>query len=145
MFIHNLNWVVTKCLPPVKLVKLYFQRCKILWGLTLVIRDFKKCMWKPGQNNLWLITPLILSWLNLLIFIANLWIWRKEKVGDKMLKLWNWHVLSFQSSFPLWRQDLRKENWLKVIFCSAQICPCLGFYGGFLVRYSSGYSKNHYS
>ena len=28
------------------------------------------------------------------------------------------------------QQDLRKENWLKVIFSIAQIYPCLGLYGG---------------
>ena len=31
------------------------------------------------------------------------------------------------------QRDLRRENWLKGIFCIAQICACLGFYGGFLM------------
>ena len=35
------------------------------------------------------------------------------------------------------QQDLRKENWLKVIFCIAQVCPCLGFYGGSLLRFTT--------
>ena len=137
MFIHNLNWVVTKCLPPVKLVKLYFERCKILWGLSLVIRDLKKCMWEPGQNDLWLITHLILSWLNLLIFIANLWIWRLEKVGNKMLKLWNRHVLPIQTSFPLWHKEIyEKKKWFKVIFCIAKF-----FHVGFLCWIPSAFYK----
>ena len=41
----------------------------------------------------------------LLIFIDNLWIWRLEKVGDKMLKLSNL-LLQIQSSFPLWRKEI---------------------------------------
>ena len=61
MLIYNLNRVVTKCLPQVKftfiegkfgrrkyVVKFYFKICKILQGLSLVIRDFKKCIWEPG-------------------------------------------------------------------------------------------------
>ena len=52
MLIYNLNRAVTKCLPEVKftfiegkfgrrkyVVKFYFQRCKILRGLSHVIRD----------------------------------------------------------------------------------------------------------
>ena len=31
------------------------------------------------------------------------------------------------------QRDLRKENWLKVIFYIVQICPCLGFYSGLFI------------
>ena len=45
-----------------------------------------------------------------LIFIANLWIWRLEKVCDKMLNLWNRQVLPIQSSFQLWRKEIEEKK-----------------------------------
>ena len=48
---------------------------------------WKKCIWEPVENDLWLITVIILSWLNLLIFIANLGICRKV-----VIKCWSFET-----------------------------------------------------
>ena len=71
----------------------------------------------------WIYWSLLLAWLDLLIFVPDLWIWIKVVIKCG----------SFETSrcYPF-RVTFRYDaiQFKGRIFCIAQTCPCLDFYGG---------------
>ena len=115
---------------------LYFETCKILWGLSTLVRNQGKM--QMANERKWLILTcrfitglhvtkrmwswyksffIILSWLNLLIFIADL-----------VNKCWCFNffraIWSYQNAFPWCRNFL--QSW-----------PILNFSGESLVRFAA--------
>ena len=135
MFIHSLNWVLTKYLPQLKLtfIEEILGGENTWWNLLSNLYSFmrtKNCgsRWEKNicgnrEEIICLITIIILSWLDLLIFVANLWIW--IKVVIKCGSFETSRCYSFRVTF---RYDATQFKGR--IFCVAQTCPCLDFYGG---------------
>ena len=82
-----------------------------------------------------------------------------EREEKYLIKRWRFetgrcYMALLEWLYVMTQHDLRKENWPKITFYIAQICPYLGFYGGFfmyggsLMRFiicTTGYSINQLS